>query len=83
MRGSVESPFEAQLQETVAMELNTGESQFGQCPNRSLAISVGASLIQTVWWKMLPNSSSNFKTMTNWNLPQQMSSQIGRETALR
>ena len=24
MRGSVESPFEAQLQETVAMELNTG-----------------------------------------------------------
>ena len=26
MRGSVESPFEAQLQETVAMELNTGDA---------------------------------------------------------
>ena len=28
MRGSVESPFEAQLQETVAMELNTGGLPF-------------------------------------------------------
>ena len=28
MRGSVESPFEAQLQETVAMELNTGDLCF-------------------------------------------------------
>jgi len=29
MRGSVESPFEAQLQETVAMELNTGGRPVG------------------------------------------------------
>ena len=28
MRGSVESPFEAQLQETVAMELNTGAMKY-------------------------------------------------------
>ena len=31
MRGSVESPFEAQLQETVAMELNTGAG-LSSCP---------------------------------------------------
>ena len=31
MRGSVESPFEPQLQETVAMELNTGAPYMALC----------------------------------------------------